>query len=99
MSKGENTAKWIKGQRVSWLHHLERMEDDRMPKKILTHEMEGMRRRGRPRKGWKEEVERDLQVLGVRKFNVVTENPNCNAWSKHVPVCATSTKNLFYHLL
>jgi len=25
-----------------------------------------MRRRGRPRKGWKEEVERDLQVLGVR---------------------------------
>jgi len=25
-----------------------------------------MRRRGRPRKRWKEEVERDLQVLGVR---------------------------------
>ena len=24
------------------------------------------RRRGRPRKRWKEEVERDLQVLGVR---------------------------------
>jgi len=28
--------------------------------------LEGMRRRGRPRKIWKEEVERDLQVLGVR---------------------------------
>ena len=25
-------------------------------------------RRGRPRKGWKEEVERDLQVLGVRRW-------------------------------
>jgi len=28
-----------------------------------------MRRRGRPRKGWKEEVERDLQVLGARKWS------------------------------
>jgi hypothetical protein len=26
------------------------------------------RRRGRPRKSWKEEVERDLQVLGVRSW-------------------------------
>ena len=37
-----------------------------MPKKIFTQEQEGTRRRGRPRKGWKEEVERDIQVLGVR---------------------------------
>jgi hypothetical protein len=37
-----------------------------MPKKIFTQELEGTRRRGRPRKGWGEEVERDLQVLGVR---------------------------------
>ena len=39
-----------------------------MPKKIFTKEPEGSRRRGRPRKGWKEVVERDLQVLGVRKL-------------------------------
>jgi hypothetical protein len=39
-----------------------------MPKKIFTQELEGTRRRGRPRKGWKEEVERDLQVLGVRRW-------------------------------
>jgi hypothetical protein len=40
------------------------MEEDRMPKKIFTQELEGTRRRGRPRKG----VERDLQVLGVRRW-------------------------------
>jgi len=44
------------------------MEEDRMPKKIFTQELEGTRRRGRSRKSWKEEVERDLQVLGVRRW-------------------------------
>jgi hypothetical protein len=68
MSKGENTVKWIKGQRISYLCHLEGMEEDRMPKKIFTQELEGTRRMGRARKGWREEVERDLQVLEVRRW-------------------------------
>jgi hypothetical protein len=38
------------------------MEEDRMPKKIFTQELEGTRHRERGRKGWKEEVERELQV-------------------------------------
>jgi hypothetical protein len=66
LSKGENIVKWINGQRISWLDHLERMEEDRMPKKIFTQELEGTRRRGKPRKGWREEPERDLQVLGAK---------------------------------
>jgi hypothetical protein len=56
MSKGKNIVKWIKGQKISWLGRLDRMEKDRMPKKIFTQEPEGTRRRGRPRKGSKEEV-------------------------------------------
>jgi hypothetical protein len=44
------------------------MQEDRMPKKIFTQELEGTRRRGRPRKGSREKVERDLQVLGVRRW-------------------------------
>jgi len=42
-----------KGQRISWLGHLERMEEVRMPKKIFTQELEGTRRRGRLRKDGK----------------------------------------------
>ena len=38
-----------------------------MPKKLFTQELEGTRRRGKPKKIWKEKVERDLQVLGVRR--------------------------------
>ena len=39
-----------------------------MPTKIFTQELERTRRRGRHRKRWKEEVERDLQALGVRRW-------------------------------
>jgi hypothetical protein len=63
-SKGENIVKWIKGQRISWLGHLERMEEDRIPKKIFTQELEGTRRRGRPRKGWREEVDAGSEKMG-----------------------------------
>jgi hypothetical protein len=46
---------------------MKRMEEDRMHKTIFTQKLEGTRRRGRPRKEMRE-VERDLQVLGVRRL-------------------------------
>jgi hypothetical protein len=52
MSKGENTVKWIKEQRISWLGHLERMGEDRMSKGIWKGQ--DVRE---DRKGWKGEVE------------------------------------------
>jgi len=52
------------------------MEEDRMPKKIFTQELEGTRRRGRPRKGWREEAERNLQVLGVRRWKELVIDRN-----------------------
>jgi len=69
MSKGENIVKWIKGQRISRLGHLERMEEDSMLKKIFTQELEGTRGRGRPRKGWREEVQ-DVQLKSGPYFNM-----------------------------
>ena len=55
-------SKMDKRQRLGWLGHLERMEENRIPKKIFTQELEGTRRRGRPRERWKQEVERDLHI-------------------------------------
>jgi len=44
------------------------MEEEWMHKKIFTQELEGTRRWGKHRKRWKNEVKRDLQVLGVRRW-------------------------------
>jgi len=45
-----------------------------MNKKIFTQELEGTKRKGSPRKGWREVVERDLQMLGVRGWrDLVTD--------------------------
>jgi len=41
MSKGENRVKWIKGQRISWLGHQERMDEDRMPKRSSLKNWKG----------------------------------------------------------
>jgi hypothetical protein len=76
LSKAENIVKWIKGQTIIWLGHLERKEEDRMSKKIFTQELKGTKQRGRPRKGWRKEEERDLQVLGVRRWRELVTGQN-----------------------
>jgi len=40
-SKGENIVKWVKGQRISQLGYLVRMEEDRMPKRASLKNWKG----------------------------------------------------------
>jgi hypothetical protein len=44
------------------------MNNERMPKKIMTIKIEGTRKRGRPRKRWIDEVEDDLKIMGIRNW-------------------------------
>jgi len=54
-----------------------------MPKKIFNQEIEGTRKRGRPRKRWKEEVD-IVQVLGVRRWRELVADRE--KWEGH---CST----------
>ena len=50
--------------RLQWAGHLERMADDRLPKRAAELCEQGRRRRRRPRMGWEDCVKRDVRKAG-----------------------------------
>ena len=47
--------------RLQWAGHVERMADDRLPKRAAELREESRRRRGRPRLRWEDCVKRDVR--------------------------------------
>jgi hypothetical protein len=50
------------------------MNNERMPKRIMTTKTEGIRKRGRPRKRWIDEVEEDLKIMGIINWHAVAKD-------------------------
>ena len=51
---------------MAWLGHVMRMEEKRITKRVLEWKPIGRRNRGRPRKRWIEDIEEDIQIMGIR---------------------------------
>ena len=51
-------------RRLKWAGHIERMADDRLPKRAVELREKGRRRRGRPRLRWEDCVKRDVKKTG-----------------------------------
>ena len=50
---------------LRWFGHTERMDEDRLVKRIVKSEVQGARPRGRPPLGWKDSVKRALDARGM----------------------------------
>jgi hypothetical protein len=64
--KGEDIVRFIKSQRIRWLEHVERMEGNAMPKRMLKGRLYSKRRKGRPRMRWLDDVESDLKKVEMK---------------------------------
>ena len=58
--------RFIKSRRIAWLGHVMWMDEKKTPKRVLEWKPIDRRIRGRPRKRWIEDVEEDIQRLGIR---------------------------------
>jgi hypothetical protein len=57
----------IKIRRLVWMVHIIRMEDERIPKKVLKGKLHNTRPVGKPRTRREAVVQRDIsQILGIR---------------------------------
>jgi len=53
--------------RLQWYGHVSQKQDNDWVKKCMEYEVEGARPRGRPKKTWREIVEKDCQVRGLNR--------------------------------
>ena len=65
----------IKIRRLEWAGHIIRMEEERIPKKVLNGNFHTTRPVGRPRTRWADVVQRDaLELLGTRVWRRTVAN-------------------------
>jgi len=57
----------LQQNRLRWYGHMLRKEDINWVKKCMDYEVEGSRPRGRPKRTWKEVVQKDCQACNLNK--------------------------------
>jgi hypothetical protein len=58
-------VRFVKRRRISWVGHVERMEDSNMPKRVMKEKIYTRRKRGRPKVRWLDDVQEDLPEMGI----------------------------------
>jgi hypothetical protein len=54
----EDIVRFVKARRISWIGHVERMEDSSMPKRVMREKIYTRKRRVRPKVRWLDDVQR-----------------------------------------
>ena len=58
----------VKIDRLRWLGHVSRMDQNEPARKVFEDVLEGRRKVGRPRLRWKDQVDESLRILGVTNW-------------------------------
>jgi hypothetical protein len=53
----------VRLNRLRWYGHVQRMEENRIPERVLYMNVETTRLRGRPRNRWQDEVKEDGRIV------------------------------------
>jgi len=64
MVKKPTITEKIRLNKLRWFGYVQRMEENRIPKKGLYMNLEATRLRGRPRNRWQDEVREDGRLVG-----------------------------------
>ena len=81
MVKKPTVAETIRLNRLCWFGHEQRMEENRIPKKVWSMNLETIRLRGRPRNRWQDEVRKDGRLAGGGK-EYTTERNGRSSWEQ-----------------
>jgi hypothetical protein len=72
----------IRLHRLRWLGHVQRMEENRIPKRVLYMNLETTRPRCRPRNRWQDEVREDGRIVGGEEWQEKVYNRE--EWKKRL---------------
>ena len=69
---------------LRWFGHVERMENDRLLKRVMNAEVSGRGARGRPRFGWMDGVKRAIRDRGMNMREAREHARDRNEWRAFV---------------
>jgi hypothetical protein len=61
----KDIVRFVKARRISWVGHVERMEDSRMSKRVMREKIYTRRKRDRPKVRWLDDVQKNLREMGI----------------------------------
>jgi hypothetical protein len=56
---------WQGTGRISWIGHIERMGDSRMPRRVMRENIYTRRKRGRAKIRWLDDIQENLREMGI----------------------------------
>jgi len=72
----------LQQNRLRWYGHVLQEQDTDWVKKYIEYEVEGSRRRGRPKRTWREVVQKDCQARKLNREDAM----DCSRWKKLIKI-------------